>query len=184
MTTRASKHGEITKTILQLLATAGVISAALLFPGLGVAWQKYKQLHRYDRRKVTQALKRLQRQKLVRVAERNDETVIELSENGRKRVISYQIENLQIQKTENWDSLWRLVIFDIPDKKKLAREVFRRKLKQLGFYMLQESVFVTPYPCKEEINLLTINYQIRPYILYITAKSIQPEAKLRQHFNL
>ena len=49
MTNRSPNYGEITKTILQMLTVGTVISAALLFPGLGLAWRKYKELAQYDR---------------------------------------------------------------------------------------------------------------------------------------
>ena len=32
--------------------------------------------------------------------------------------------------------------------------MFRRKLKEFGFYCLQQSVWIIPYPCQEEIELL------------------------------
>ena len=46
------------------------------------------------------------------------------------------------------------VIFDIPEKKKPAREALREKLKDLGMKKLQHSIWITPFPCEKEINLI------------------------------
>jgi DNA-binding transcriptional regulator PaaX len=42
----------------------------------------------------------------------------------------------------------------VPEKHKKARDAFRRKLKDLNFVRLQDSVWVTPYPCDDEIRFL------------------------------
>ena len=48
-------------------------------------------------------------------------------------------------QNKKWDRKWRVVIFDIQEELKQTRERFRSKLKELGFGMLQESVFISPY---------------------------------------
>ena len=44
-----------------------------------------------------------------------------------------------------WDGKWRIVMFDIAEIQKKKRDYLRDKLKELGFGMLQESVFITPH---------------------------------------
>jgi len=44
-----------------------------------------------------------------------------------------------------WDGKWRIVIFDISEKSRLLRNALRRKLKELGFGMLQQSIYISPY---------------------------------------
>ena len=44
-----------------------------------------------------------------------------------------------------WDGRWRIVMFDIAEIYKRKRDDLREKLKELGFGMLQESVFITPH---------------------------------------
>lgn len=55
-------------------------------------------------------------------------------------------------------------MFDIPDEKKNARDSFRRKLQQLGCIKLQESIFVSAYPCKKEIDFLCHFLEISDYV--------------------
>ena len=66
----------------------------------------------------------------------------------------YQIDDLQIPRPKKWDKKWRVIIFDIPASSNTIRNVFRRKLKEFGFYPLQKSIWVYPFECTEEIALL------------------------------
>lgn len=53
---------------------------------------------------------------------------------------------------KRWDGVWRLVVFDIPEKRKTSRDMLRMKLKSLGFGMWQKSVYVTPHDIMREMN--------------------------------
>ncbi len=44
-----------------------------------------------------------------------------------------------------WDKKWRVVIFDISELNRRVRDGLRHKLRELGFGMLQESVWITPH---------------------------------------
>ena len=80
--------------------------------------------------------------------------------------------------------MWRMVIFDIPEKRKKARNAINFKLKELGFYPIQKSTFIFPYECKNEIDFIGEHFFARKYISYIIAKYIDDEKKLRKLFNL
>lgn len=83
-----------------------------------------------------------------------------------------------------WDGYWRLVIFDIPNRQRLARDAFRDKLKRLGLRQLQESVWITPYPCKQEINSLSQLYNLEQYIRLIEVRRLEDEATWLAKFAL
>ncbi len=72
---------------------------------------------------------------------------------------------------QKWDKKWRVVIFDIPEELSRERVKFRRKLKSLGFYMLQKSVFIFPYPCEEEIAGFANQLKVGDYINVLIAES-------------
>ncbi len=50
------------------------------------------------------------------------------------------------------DGVWKLVIFDIPEKHKYVRSVLRAKLKALHFKKWQNSIWVSPYKLDVEIE--------------------------------
>jgi len=49
----------------------------------------------------------------------------------------------------SWDHTWRLVMFDLPEHRRDAREKFRRQLRHLRFGCLQGSLWVSPDPIDE-----------------------------------
>lgn len=75
--------------------------------------------------------------------EKQGEIYIRLTSQGSKR-ITRDFPLLSLQKRK-WDKKWRFVIFDIQEVNKNAREGLRKKLKELGFGMIQKSVFISPH---------------------------------------
>ena len=61
---------------------------------------------------------------------------------------------------------------------------FAKKIKDLGFYQMQKSVWVCPYECEDEILLIAEIYQVQKHIEIITAEKILHENLVRQAFNL
>ncbi|HMR55031.1 MAG TPA: hypothetical protein PKD34_00345 [Candidatus Doudnabacteria bacterium] len=63
------------------------------------------------------------------------------------------------------DGVWKLVIFDIPEKQRQVRNVIRAKLVSLGFQKWQNSIWISPYTMapeiEEELNELAKHYFIR-----------------------
>src|SRR3989344_3239456 len=83
-----------------------------------------------------------------------------------------------------WDKKWRIVIFDIPQKFNKERNRFRYKLKNTGFYMLQKSVFVFPYPCEEEFREICQELKINSYFEIFTTKELgTKEPEVRRYFD-
>mgnify|MGYP001585988406 FL=1 len=108
---------------------------------------------------------------------------IVLTEKGKQKIITLNADNLTIKKPALWDRKWRIVIFDIPENEKKARNALRQKLRDMGFYCWQKSVFVYPYNCLEEIEFLAELFQIRPYIRVFEASKVMNESELLLHFN-
>lgn len=109
---------------------------------------------------------------------------IVLTKEGEKKALKFKIDEMEIKKPPKWDGQWRVVIFDIPEKFKKAREALRKKLKDLGFIKLQESVFVFPYECEDEINFIVEVFLIRPFVRFMKVKSFTNEEQIRLKFNL
>ncbi len=65
-----------------------------------------------------------------------------------------------------------LVIYDIPDNKKIERDWFRRQLKSFDFIMIQRSVWVGPSPLP--IEFLSYVKSIGLNIEFKTFKLTQP----------
>lgn len=177
----------VTKAVLVVLAAGAVITVALAAPGIGYLYKVYRkdQWEEAKRRGVLKTtIKRLEKQKLVSWSEQNGATVLTLTEDGRKKILKYKIDDLKINKPKKWDGLWRVIIFDIPEKERIAREMFRNKLKDLEFSRLQKSVFIYPFECKDEIDFLRYALEIDKYVIYMEVKKIHGlEVKFSRFIN-
>jgi len=107
-----------------------------------------------------------------------------LNKNGKRKILEYKIEDIKIEIPKKWDLKWRIVVSDIPEELKKAREAVRHHLKRLGFYPLQKSVFVFPYECENELEFIIEFYNIRRYVRYIIAEKIDNEFHLKKIFNI
>ncbi len=88
-------------------------------------------------------------------------------------------------KNKKWDKKWRVVIFDIPQELHRERVRFRQKLKNLGFYMLQKSVFIFPYECREELGDICRQLKISDYIDVILAENPGfKEDEIKKYYHL
>jgi len=61
-----------------------------------------------------------------------------------RKYIATKYPHLYFNK-QNWDKKLRLVIFDVQEINRFKRNQLRRLLKQLGFIMIQKSVWLSPY---------------------------------------
>ena len=180
------KKETIGKIILATVAFAGIMTIAAVAPNslqmlelFGFGKRKYKPNSFY------RTLKRLQKQRLIEIKkEKDDKIIISITNNGKKRLLEYNIDDLKIKKTEKWDKKWRIISFDIPEKRKKAREALREKLKDLDFYPLQKSLFVLPFPCRDEIDFIAEVFQIQKHITYFETPEISDEYKIKKYFDL
>lgn len=78
----------------------------------------------------------------------------------------------KIRKRKKWDGKYRIVIFDIPEKFKKIRDLFRRSLYQLNFKELQESILISEDNLFDEVERLANYLGIREYIKLILADEI------------
>jgi len=83
-----------------------------------------------------------------------------------------------------WDKKWRIVIFDIPEKKRIARDHLRLYLKGLGFRMLQNSNWICPYGDFDEIQGFIKEERIEKYVILIVSNKISNELLYKTKFKL
>jgi len=177
---------EIVKDILFWLVFTGMVYIAASSPyfirNLIKAYQKRK---RYPKKKIVDTFYNLRKQGLIEFGMKNKQVYIRLTEKGKKKANWMQINYLKIKKPRKWDGWWRLVIFDIAQIKKIYRESLRGKLKELGFYQLQKSIWVHAFDCQAEIELLKDFFGLsNKEMRLVLAKDIGDDRDLKKFFKL
>lgn len=186
------RYNKITKEILLTIAFAGMLVVASTSPyfliNIARAIIKNRKYikNKTNEEKIINSLKRLRKNSLIILREKEDgKFLVQLTNKGKKKIEEIDIENMKIQKQQNWDKKWRIIIFDIPDKhKKRARDALRERLQKLNFYKLQKSVWACPYPCEKEVQFLCEFFNITSFVNIITADKIYDDIKLKKYFNL
>lgn len=179
-------RSEISKDFLRWFLIAGAVSVAATSPYFITSLLRYrKRFKKYPRQKISDAFYNLRRQGLVNIQKNHHQIFISLTEMGKKKAGWLQIDNLKIDKPQKWDGKWRLVMFDIAQIKRLHREAFRGKLKELGFYKFQKSIWIHPFNCKPEIELLRQFFGLsEKELCLVVSADISDEKTLKKVFNL
>jgi len=177
----------ISKDLLRYLMIGGIVTLAMLSPigGPKIVKALLKQL-KYKIKQIRSSAHYLKKRGLVEfIKEDKDNVTIKITEKGKKYFRTFDIDNMILARPAVWDKKWRLVIFDVPEKDKKAREALRRKLKDLNFVRLQDSVWVTPHPCEDEIRFLREIFVIPFNVDVIETNDLKHhEIKLKKYFNL
>ena len=131
---------------------------------------------------INERIKYLKRHGLIEHFVEGKEKFLELTPKGLAKIKKANINVIAINRPAIWDRKWRVVIFDIPEKHKTSRDVLRAKLIELGFEKIQESVYVHPFECTEEITQISQMISETKSILIMISEIIQGEDDLIERF--
>lgn len=168
---------ELTKTILELIAVGALVAVVGGVTHGRASGKLGKAFIQYSRGRVRQTLKRLRLQRYIAYDPKDEKSPILLTEKGMCRLASWRLCDIFIQRKKRWDYLWRVVIFDVPERRRLARQHLHRELLSAGLYPLQRSVFVSPYECTEAMLSLCNLLHIRSHVVVFTASSLGAKEK-------
>lgn len=178
------KKGRFADYLLKALAIGGVVTLSVVAPEIMVVMTRDWRKKKWSRRKVKQSLTYLSRSKIISYRENEKgEIKVKLLEKGREKIKSLRLGQ-KIERPKRWDGKWRLVVFDVPEKKKEARDFFRFQLKQLGFIRLANSVYIHPFPCEKEVEFLRQSLGIRPDVRFLLVNDFEGIGKIKEKFGL
>jgi CRISPR-associated endonuclease Cas2 len=173
---------KIGEKILEILATAGVVGFAALCEGMKSArWSAGG----YTDYRVKRSLSRLKNRDLIVKIKTPAGPKWQLTPAGKKLFDQKNLLKIKLDKPAVWDGRWRLVIFDIPQQVgRHSRDIFRRKLNDLGFKMLQRSVFISPWPGAEAVSELARLLELENYVRIFEVKFLSADQEFKKHFGL
>lgn len=156
------------KIVFESAKTSGLVIAAIFEAWASTSYKgsgprgKY-----YDNSDYNRGIRNLKHRGLIKI----NGNKLEITNNGKIWLKNSYLKYLKMTYPK-WDKKWRVVIFDIPEELHTNRNRLRRKLKSLGFYILQKSIFVYPYPCEKEVAEICDNFRILDYVDVLVADSI------------
>lgn len=178
-----SVSAQVTKGILALVAVGGVVCVGAVAPGIVKAVRSLQTLSKKEERSVQSTFYRLKKNGLVQIKQSpNGKIKVFLSPEGYRHLRIYASQGMAPKKKMIWDRRWRVLIFDIPSEKSMIRDAFRNTIKGFGFYQMQKSVWVYPYPCEDEILFLAKRYGIADNVEILTVKKMVHDLEMRKIF--
>lgn len=135
---------------------------------------KRRLLPFYDHPTINSYRKKLQRQKFhrliyhlkthnyIKVTNLKNKKALMITKEGIGKALraSFNIENKEKRK----DGKWTMITFDVPSKNNKSRDLLRSILQNLGFRLLQKSVWVTPYDVSRKLELALQMYSLDKFV--------------------
>ena len=177
------RRTKVNAAIIHTIAAGGLIAMALVAPNVVGALGKIGFLPQ-RRYQTKQALSRMIEKGYVALEKKDGKPYVRLTEKGKHLAALMNMGKVAVEKPARWDGKWRLLIFDVSEKRRSIRSKIRRTLLTLGFMRLQDSVWVLPYECEDLMVLLKADLKIGKDVLYIIADKIENDAHLRAAFGL
>lgn len=181
-------EAKIATVALCVLAVASVPVLVLGAGAMGNAVQVFKMFKgssNYSKKQIRSAVNSIKNQKLIEyIADKDGKTTVKITIKGEVRLRTFAIDLIKIKKHKKWDGRWRLVMYDFPIRFKKARNAFRWKLKDLGFFQFQKSAWIYPYLCEDEIIFIADFFGVGKHVEILTVESILRDDKLKKYFHL
>ena len=163
--------GSLSKLVLDLLEKS--VDGALRIEDFAYNSHIYAQGYERNLSKsgLSKAINRLRNQGFIEDSLKDNQLIIKLTKIG----IDFLEEGTQGEKS--WDGKWRIVIFDIPENKRVIRNLFRRNLKKWGFKPLQKSVWVCKKDIFDKIKFYVEDLNLGEWVTILESNNISPLPK-------
>lgn len=178
--------------VLAIIAVAGMATLTVVAPNaLHLLSKVFSKRHkRYyttaeKHKKLAETFYYLKRSGFIRMQRTKRGWRFFLTNKGHKRLEGVKFENLRIPKPETWDASWWLVAADIPTKtNRIGADCLRNKLKQMGFYPLQRTLWLYPYDPCTELEFVVREYHVEHFVTVMQVRKLDTEdaASATKHF--
>ncbi len=181
---KTARRARMQDIILASAYMAGVFTVAMVAPN-ALRLLKYAHPHLDFKsdpsRRMQKTLSHMRTNGYVRVNEKGSYELTPKGLDHAERMYAiYEVK----KKPKRWDGRWRIVMFDIWERRRPVRDQLRRLLERIGFVQLQRSVWVYPYDCEEVIALIRTELKAGTGVQYFVADGLEGDTTLKSTFNL
>ncbi len=186
------KPGQITHIVFAALGIGVILGGSLMitpnFPiVVGSLLKLIEELKgiKIPKKKIKRVLKQLKKRDVINLEKRGGDVYVTIKDGNNVEILKYSLkEILELKKKKKWEKKWFVVVFDVPEEQRNKRNYLRSFLKEIGFYPYQQSVYIYPYECEKEINLLKKILEGGSYINYLVAEKLEREKELKIKFGI
>lgn len=181
---KRKKKKDIQNAVLAVVAVTGLLAFAAIAPN-ALRLLEYLPNEKYNLKyRMKSVAGRLVSKGYVIWVERDGKKYLRLTDAGKKALALEQAKVALKNQKKKWDGRWRMIVFDVPERRRHIRVRLRDFMRNVGFVRLQDSVWVYPYDCEDYIALLKAELKIGKDVLYAIADTIEHDKGIRRHFKL
>jgi DNA-binding transcriptional regulator PaaX len=180
------EKGELAKKILFAAVGVAAVGTVMVLPGMAILLKMFNVDGARNRERFRRAIKRMEERKIVSRRIKNGKEEFVVTKYGKTHIDKYLVSDLQIPLAKRWDGKWRVIMFDIPEKNKggRVRRDVSQQLRNIGMKAIQNSVFVSPFPCKEQIDTVINFFKVKQHFVYFEAETYEGVEDLLNFFKL
>lgn len=112
---------------------------------------------------IRSAVSRMCRSGILKVRRVKSKSFYSLTSEGLSLMHKGERRIFERQHTQ-WNGLWNLVVYYIPEENREARDRLRRELAWMGFGPLTTATWISPHDLTDEVTELADTLQVKPYI--------------------
>lgn len=125
-----------------------------------------------DRRKFCWFIDYLKKKNYIKLKKEQNKKFILLTQKGQDKILNIYIKKAKRKRRSDEKSV--LIIFDIPEALRKSRNFLRVNLKIMGYQMIQQSAWLSPYDVLEITQKLIKQYDIKKYVkIFLVSKSME-----------
>lgn len=123
-------------------------------------YQKYRKI--LKPREFSKLIYWLKKNNYIKVKNLEGKKAVMLTKKGFSKAFKASFKLGELKKRK--DEKWVMLIFDLPKYHQKSRKLLRSILVNLGYKLLQHSVWVTPYDVSEKMENLLQHYSLDKYV--------------------
>ena len=177
------RRGELAKELLKGVALTGIVATVVVLPGSAQILQLFEVEEDDDKKRLQDSLYRMKSQGMISLTKKNNKQIYTLTKKGEEKLQKLLISEIEFPIENKWDGYWRCIMFDIPNTKKRARDLFSSKLREVGCVQFQKSIYVYPYACRSQLDQLLDFYFLNKYAQYLVVLDSNEFDHIRKKFN-
>ncbi len=134
-----------------------------------IYWEQYKDKKKKER--FTDMVRNLKNRGYLNVKDLKNRKALMITPKGIYKIFNIELKtNYQNRRP---DKKWQMVLFDIPEKLRKNRDLFRKQLKCLGYQNLQKSIWICPYDVLKPTQQLIKNYKLDRFVRLLLVEEIK-----------
>lgn len=185
--------GELREIVLKVLGISILVGGTVLItPNFPIIYTSILKLieevsgKEIPEKKIRRVIKNLEKRKIIYIQEKGDQAIVQITDENNTSILTYSLKALFDfkKKSKKWNGKWFMVFFDVPEIQRSKRDYLRNYLIKLGFFAYQKSVYIFPYECEKEVELIKKLVEGAKFMKYVIAERIEDESRIKEYFKI